>query len=75
MTVKVLPGVDCALTAIRKGGPENGVHGYAAIGTFAEQQGYDLSGAAREIFLVPPQPDNLNDMLVEIQYPVTTPNV
>ncbi|MGF1514269.1 MAG: MerR family transcriptional regulator [Elainellaceae cyanobacterium] len=71
MAVRELPAVETAATAIRFGGPENGVHGYSAIGTWVETQQYALAGPGREVFVVPPKLGHESEMVVEIQMPVT----
>ena len=70
MTVRELPSVDKALTAVRFGGPEKGIHAYSAIGTWAEINQYKLIGPGREVFIVPPKPGHESEMVVEIQFPV-----
>lgn len=71
MTVRELPSITTALTAMRFGGPEKGIPCYSAIGTWAETHQYQLIGPGREVFLVPPKPGHESEMVVEIQYPVT----
>lgn len=72
MNVQALPPVEKALTAVRFGGPEKGVHAYSAIGTWAEMNQYKLNGPGREVFIVPPKPGHESEMVVEIQFPVET---
>ena len=71
MTVRELPSIPTALTAMRFGGPEKGIPCYSAIGAWAETHHYQLIGPGREVFLVPPKPGHESEMVVEIQYPVT----
>ncbi len=71
MTVRELPPIPTALTAMRFGGPEKGVPCYGAIGIWAETHQYQLIGPGREVFLVPPKPGHESEMVTEIQYPVT----
>lgn len=70
MSVKELPPVKTAATAVRLGGPENGHLSYSAIGTWAETNQYKLVGRGREVFIVPPKPGYESEMVVEIQFPV-----
>ena len=70
MIVRKLPPVKTAATAVRLGGPENGHLSYSAIGTWAETNQYKLVGRGREVFIVPPQPGQESEMVVEIQFPV-----
>lgn len=72
MSVRELPAVPTAVTAVRFGGPEKGLHAYGAIGTWVEINQYRLAGPGREIFLVPPKPGHESEMVVEIQFPVET---
>lgn len=72
MTVRELPPIPTALTTMRFGGPEKGIPCYGAIGIWAETHEYQLIGPGREIFLVPPKPGYEAEMVVEIQYPVTS---
>lgn len=70
MTVRELPSVETAVTAVRFGGPENGHLCYSAIGTWAETHQYKLIAPGREIFIVPPKPGHESEMVTEIQFPV-----
>ena len=70
MTVRELPPVQTAVTAVRFGGPEQGIPCYSAIGTWAETHQYQLIGPGREIFLVPPKLGHEAEMVVEIQFPI-----
>ena len=70
MTVRKLPAVNTAATAMRFGGPEKGLHAYGAIGIWAEINQYTFIGPGREVFIVPPKPGHESEMVVEIQFPV-----
>ena len=70
MSVRELPPIQTALTAMRFGGPEKGLPCYSAIGTWIETNKYHIIGPCREVFAVPPQPGNESEMVVEIQHPV-----
>lgn len=70
MTVRELPPVKTAATAVRLGGPENGHICYSAIGTWAETNQYKLIDKGREVFIVPPLPGSESEMVTEIQFPV-----
>jgi len=70
MTVRELPPVETAVTAVRFGGPENGHLSYSAIGIWAETNQYKLVGRGREVFIVPPKPGRESEMVVEVQFPV-----
>ncbi|MEO1686065.1 MAG: MerR family transcriptional regulator [Cyanobacteria bacterium J06631_12] len=70
MSVRELPPIELAVTAVRYGGPENGHLSYSAIGAWAERHEYKLVGPGREVFIVPPKPGQETEMVVEIQFPV-----
>lgn len=70
MSVRELPSVETAATAVRFGGPENGHLCYSAIGTWVETHQFQLIGPGREVFIVPPKPGHEAEMVVEIQFPV-----
>ena len=70
MTVRELPPVKTAVTAVRFGGPENGHLCYSAIGAWVETHQFKLIGPGREVFVVPPKPGHESEMVVEIQFPV-----
>lgn len=70
MSVRELPSVETAVTAVRFGGPEKGHLCYSAIGTWVETHQYKLIGPGREVFIVPPKLGHESEMVVEIQFPV-----
>ncbi|MEO0836423.1 MAG: MerR family transcriptional regulator [Cyanobacteria bacterium J06642_3] len=70
MTVRELPPIQTALTAMRFGGPEQGISCHSAIGNWIETNNYQLVGPCREIFVLPPKPGHESEMIVEIQHPV-----
>lgn len=71
---KPLPYVPSAACAVRVGGFENGYHTYATIGRWVEANGYTLAGLPREVFIVPPNPDRMEETVCEIQFPVALPD-
>ncbi|MEM7345126.1 MAG: MerR family transcriptional regulator, partial [Chloroflexota bacterium] len=70
LTMQVLPRVEMAACAVRLGGMENSYESYANIGRWVEGNGYQLAGPAREVFIVPPHPDRIEETVCEIQLPV-----
>lgn len=70
MSVRELPPIQTALTAMRFGGPEQGLPCHSAIGTWIETNHYQIVGPCREVFVVPPKPGHESEMVVEIQHPV-----
>ena len=66
-----LPAVPLMATAVRAGGPENNIHTHAAIGQWAELNGYTLLGEGREVVITPPRSrSNRKHMVTEVQFPV-----
>lgn len=70
--MRILPKVDAAACAVRLGGFENGYEQYAALGRWVESNGYQLAGPAREVFIVPPHPERMEETVCEIQIPIKT---
>ncbi|MEO0564642.1 MAG: MerR family transcriptional regulator, partial [Chloroflexota bacterium] len=69
MTVSQLPAEMHMLTITRVGHPRLGTDTYAALGTWAEANGYELTGNLREVYINFAPPDRIQEMVVEIQYP------
>lgn len=65
-----LPAVDTMATFVVKGPTANLLVGYSVIGTWAETNGYRLTGVPREVALQLPQTADWSDAIAEIQYPV-----
>jgi DNA-binding transcriptional MerR regulator len=70
MTVHTLPAVALMATVVRVGGFENNCQSYGTIGLWVEDNGYRIAGPGREVLIQPPQTDNLDEMVTEIQFPV-----
>ncbi|MEM9214498.1 MAG: MerR family transcriptional regulator [Cyanobacteria bacterium P01_F01_bin.150] len=70
MSVRELPPIQTALTAMRFGGPERGISCHNAIGTWIETNQYQIIGPCREVFIVPPKLGHESEMVVEIQHPI-----
>ena len=71
LTMRMLPRVEMAACVARVGGMENGYESYANIGRWLEANNYRVAGPVREVFLVQPPHDRIEEMVCEIQYPVT----
>ena len=71
MKMGTLPRVELAACVVRLGGPDQSVGCFDTIGRWAATNGYQLTGAAREMFIVPPQPGRFDETVTEIQIPVT----
>jgi DNA-binding transcriptional MerR regulator len=70
MTIHLLPAVALMATVVRVGGFENNCQSYGAIGLWVEDNGYRIAGPGREVLIQPPQTNNLDEMVTEIQFPV-----
>jgi len=70
MTVTDLPAEEHMLTVTRLGNPQLGHGSYAAIGMWAEANGYEFAGNVREVFINFVQTDRIEETVTEIQYPV-----
>jgi DNA-binding transcriptional MerR regulator len=57
-------------TCVRVGLPQNAHLISAKIGRFIQANGYRLGGASREVFLQPPNPQRMQESVVEMQYPI-----
>lgn len=67
--VRTLPGGTFLSLVYR--GPYSGLHGaWARIGSFAEQEGYSVTGIHREVYLSDPHEVPENELLTELQVPV-----
>jgi DNA-binding transcriptional MerR regulator len=65
-----LPGFEAMATAIAIGGPESCARSYCAIGRWIESNGYQVAGAGREVFIETPWVDKIDEMVIEIQFPI-----
>lgn len=74
LAMHILPYVETAACIVRLGGMENGLESYANIGRWMETNGYRMVGPVREVFIVPPNPERIEDTVCEIQMPVTFEN-
>ena len=70
MSSRALPGCATAATAVAVGGPNGCVQGYCAIGKWIEAHDYRITGLGREVFLVAPQGNRVEEMVLEIQFPI-----
>jgi DNA-binding transcriptional MerR regulator len=70
LEVRELPPTPHMAVCVRIGLPENAHLITARIGRFVEANGYRLAGPSREVFLRPPQPDRMEESVVEMQFPV-----
>ncbi|MBV7340085.1 hypothetical protein KFU94_70145 [Chloroflexi bacterium TSY] len=70
LTERVLPPVETMATVVLVGGPLCYPAGFVAVGQWSEDNGYDIAGPQREIFLEIPASGKPDDMVIEIQFPV-----
>ncbi len=70
LTVQELPAVEVMATTMRVGWAELGHGSYAAIGRWAEVNGYRFAGPPREVFHLIPPPGREDEAIAEIQIPV-----
>ena len=70
MRVRELPPVERLAACVRVGLPEDAHQVTAKIGRFVEANGYTLAGPSREVFLRPPRPENMQESVVEMQFPL-----
>ena len=70
MNVIDLPAEEHMLTVTRLGHPRLGHGSYSALGTWAEANGYEFSGNAREVFINFTPPHRIDERVTEIQFPV-----
>jgi effector-binding domain-containing protein len=68
--IQELPAVETMATTIRVGWSELGHGSYAAIGLWAEANGYRFAGQPREVLHHLPPPSHGDETVAEIQIPV-----
>lgn len=64
-----LPAIEAAATSVRLGGFENGYLNYGDMGTWIEAN-HHLLTPHREVIIVPPLPQQMDEAVVEIQMPL-----
>jgi len=69
LTTRELPGVDTMATLVHQGF-EGSSTSYNALGAWIEANQYEMTGPGREIMLKFSWPENINDSIMEIQFPV-----
>lgn len=70
IVVKQMPAVPSAACIVHTGSFDALPETYAAIGQWIERNGYQIVGAAREVYLAPPENEAGDGAITEIQYPV-----
>lgn len=71
LTVSMLPPVEMAACAVRVGGFESGYDTYGNLGRWVEANGYQMIGPVREVFIKQTPLDRIDEMVTEIQVPVS----
>ena len=71
LAMHILPRVETTACVVRVGTLPDGYESYATMGRWMEVNGYQIAGNVREVFLVPPNPQKLEETVCEIQIPVT----
>ncbi len=70
MNVRSLPTVETMATAIQMGLPDESYTCRNFLAVWLEANEYVITGAGRDVFLVPPRPGKEAETVIEIQYPV-----
>jgi len=71
LAMSELPAIETMATIVRSGPGYESHRAFGAIGGWMEAHSYEIAGPCREVFLEPmTRPPNLDDVLVEIQFPV-----
>jgi DNA-binding transcriptional MerR regulator len=70
LSVRDLPAVERLASCVRIGPPQDAHLTTARIGQFIEANGYRICGPNREVFLQKPNPDRMEDSVVEMQFPI-----
>ncbi len=70
MTMHTLPAIENMVTIVCVG-IENHERSYGRLGTWIEKHHFQLAGSGWEVFIEPFQPAKLDQIVIEIQLPVT----
>ncbi len=70
LKVSDLPGGEEIASTIHKGPFENVDAAYKVIGEWMADNGYEMSGSGREVYLTDPQKTAPEDYITEVQVPV-----
>lgn len=71
LTLRELPAVDTMATFAYEGRISDLHRGHSTLGTWVEQNNWHISGVGREILIQPPESEIEENVLVEVQFPVT----
>ena len=70
LTISELPAEATMLTVTRVGHPRLSHGSLAALGVWAEANGYEFTGHMREVFINFTPPNKMDERVTEVQYPV-----
>lgn len=70
VTMRILPEEERVISAVRIGPFENGFESYARLGRWVENNGFKITGPAREVFIEVPSMENGGNAVCEIQFPI-----
>lgn len=71
LTVRTLPAIETMATLVHVGRVSDSHRSYAALASWIEHHGWQMSGAGRELLLQLPQLGPQDEAVIEIQLPVT----
>jgi len=71
LTLRTLPAVETMATLAHVGRVSDSHRSYAALATWMEHHGWQMSGAGRDLLLQLPQSEQQDEAVIEIQLPVT----
>ena len=71
MAMRILPKIETAACVVRVGGFEQGFDCYGNVGRWLETNSYHISDNVREIFIKQVPLDRIDEMVCEIQIPIT----
>ena len=70
LTPSELPALPTAACSVRVGGFEKGYLNYSDLGIWLEANNHTMLTPHREVMIVPPLPQQMNEAVVEIQLPI-----
>ena len=70
LTPSVLPAIETAACSVRVGGFEKGYLNYSDLGVWVEANKHAMLTPHREVMIVPPLPQQIDEAVVEIQLPL-----
>jgi DNA-binding transcriptional MerR regulator len=71
LTLQTLPAIETMATLAHIGRVSDSHRSYAALATWMEQHGWQISGAGRDLLLQLPQSKEQDEAVIELQLPVT----